>query len=141
MRLVLSSSLHAVLCGVELDQEVAEIVRIRDAVNALGESETAALRKMSIGSKSASGIKITFILKDKTDYFYYKLHEQDTAREKFDLLHAMSKKPEYSIKCQIGKGQFKEAVEANSILRDKSRQPKFAELAPRVGYTLATFVF
>jgi len=86
-------------------------------------------------------MKITFILKDFTEQFYTGngasivglLNMPDDA--KFDKLKHMA--AEKRITMKIGSGQFRDAVELNSMMRSPCRFE--FKLEPRKGYKLATF--
>ena len=86
-------------------------------------------------------MKVTFILKGKTDEFFNGfgdsikglLNMNDS--EKFSYLNR--NRNEYGFSMKIGAGDFRDAVELNQLLR----QPVSMEfrLEPRKGYRLATF--
>jgi len=98
-------------------------------------------------------IKVTVILKNFTDLFYTgrpSIDDDDTGikgfnnrtdADKFAWCAKSAKLPEYSdnVSIRIGTGQFRDAVELNSMLkRDYSMEYK---LENRRGYKLATFLF
>ena len=87
-------------------------------------------------------MKVTYILKNLTDTFYNGgfgipsfLDMPDS--EKFERLNALRHDMKDNIKQKIETGQFRDAVELNSLMK-KPHTVEF-KLEPRKGYKLATF--
>lgn len=88
-------------------------------------------------------MKVTFIMKDKTDAFYHGFGDSITGllnmsdADKFAYLN--KNRHDLSITMKIGSGQFRDSVELNQLLRTS---PKITfKLEARKGYKLATFEF
>lgn len=101
-------------------------------------------RKRKYATQSSTQeIKVTFHLKDLSDEFYNGFGEsikglmRMTDEEKFKYLNKTYQQKALKVKMKIGTGQFKDAVDLNSMLRGPC---KFDfKLEPRVGYKLVTF--
>lgn len=88
-------------------------------------------------------MKVTFILKNVTEAFYMGMGESIkgllnmTDVDKFTYLNKVRHDHVFGMK--IGKGQFRDAVELNAMLR--TNPAVSFSLEPRRGYKLATFTF
>lgn len=86
-------------------------------------------------------MKVTFIIRDVTDQFFTGFGEQIIGllnmvdMDKFN--HLNKNRSRFPMK--IGSGQFRDAVDLNSLLK-KNPYVEFS-LEPRRGYKLATFKF
>ena len=81
-------------------------------------------------------MKITATLHNLTDGFYAEFTSL-TPAEQFARLNKLRHDLPHCIKIKIGSGQFRDAVDFNSMLK---RPHTFtAKLEPRKGYKLATF--
>lgn len=80
-------------------------------------------------------MKITFILKDKTDAFYDHLNKQLSPKDQFHFLNEVARQGRATIK--IGNGSFRDRVDLNGMLRGDCLFD--FKLEPRRGYKLATF--
>jgi hypothetical protein len=80
-------------------------------------------------------MKITATLHDFSDGFYAELASM-APREIYDYLRKL-KNDSYCVKIKIGNGQFRDAVELNSMMRDPCTYTY--KLEPRRGYKLVTF--
>ena len=81
-------------------------------------------------------MKITATLHDLSDNFYAKLASM-APREKYDYLRRLKNDLPHCIKIKIGNGQFRDAVDLNSMMRGPCTYTY--KLEPRRGYKLATF--
>lgn len=83
-------------------------------------------------------MKVTYIIKDKTDFFYDKL-EAMTPVERYDYLNKNSHGTYamHGLLQKVGTGQFRDRVELNQIMREPHTIDY--KLEPRKGYKLATF--
>jgi len=89
-------------------------------------------------------MKVTFILKDKSDIFYngggYFCEVGLLQMEPLAQWERLQKQAHDGLATlKIGTGQFRDKVELNQILRS-GKSPTF-KLEPRKGYKLATFDF
>jgi len=88
-------------------------------------------------------MRVTYIIKNVTDVFYHGSEHGITGllnmpdMDKFNHLNKV--RHDMGISQKIGNGQFRDAVELNSMLK-KNPSVKFS-LEPRKGYKLATFEF
>jgi hypothetical protein len=81
-------------------------------------------------------MKITATLHDLTDNFYAELASM-APREIFSYLNKLKNDLPHCVKIKIGNGQFRDAVELNSMTRGPCAYAY--KLEPRKGYKLATF--
>ena len=95
---------------------------------------------------AAASIKVTFTLKDLSDYFYdgHKSMEMIglnnmSDREKFTYLVKKSQDMARNVKQKVGNGQFNDKVTLNQLMRNENVSLQYT-LADRKGYKLATFI-
>ena len=81
-------------------------------------------------------MKITATLHNLTDSFYAEFAALPAA-DQFAKLNKLRHDLPHCIKLKIGTGQFRDAVDLNSLL--KQSHTFTAKLEPRKGYKLATF--
>ena len=79
-------------------------------------------------------MKVTFILKNLSEYFYTEL---ENSNDKFKHLNSIRDLP---VTRKIGSGAFSEAVDFNIKYR-QCKEYKSYKLENRRGYKLATFIF
>ena len=81
-------------------------------------------------------MKVTFILKNLSEFFYKELNE---AKDKYDFLSKEAKSG-LNITKKIGNGQFNQAVDLNMKIRAGITYQNY-RLESRKGYKLVTFNF
>lgn len=79
-------------------------------------------------------MKVTFILKNLSEYFYSEL---DKSSDKFKYLNSIK---DLSVTRKIGTGTFSEGVDFSLKYR-QCKEYKSYKLENRKGYKLATFIF
>jgi len=88
-------------------------------------------------------IKVTFTVSDVSEAFFSGFGEsikgidKMTDRERFDYLMKLSKTGALNVKSRVASGQFRDAVELNSMLKGECKFSYTRE--PRRGYQLLTF--
>ena len=80
-------------------------------------------------------MKITFILHNISEYFYEKLDQTETNRDKYNLLLKLK---DLGVKPRIGNNSMRDAIEYNKFMRSDKDFSSY-ELASRRGYKLVTF--
>jgi hypothetical protein len=83
-------------------------------------------------------MKVTYTLKDLTEFWYAKIKEMST-QELFTYLAKQANGGDlrHLIKQKVGNGSFRDKVELNQLVR-AGHEMSF-KLEPRKGYKLATF--
>jgi N12 class adenine-specific DNA methylase len=127
----------------EQDNQMSEMVRISRMVSQMDNEELKALRNYSIGDDSeiSKPKQISFVLKDKSDQFFYTLSEIESVQDKYDYLvkHFETQGNINSVR-QIGSGNYGEAVELNTAMKGGKAQFAHFSLSPRRGYVQARFM-
>jgi hypothetical protein len=81
-------------------------------------------------------MKVTYVIKGKTQYFFDQLGTLDNAGAFAELQKCVADK--MNVTRKIGTGQMRDAVDLNTIV--KGAAPTFTfKIEPRAGYKLATF--
>lgn len=80
-------------------------------------------------------MKITFTLNNISSYFYEKLEQAETNRDKYNLLLKLK---DLGVKPRIGNGSMRDIIEYNKFMRSDKDFSSY-ELASRRGYKLITF--
>lgn len=80
-------------------------------------------------------MNITFTLNNISSYFYEKLEQTETNRDKYNLLLKLK---DLGVKPRIGDGSMRDIIEYNKFMRSDKDFSSY-ELASRLGYKLITF--
>lgn len=80
-------------------------------------------------------MKITFTLNNISSYFYEKLEQAETNRDKYNLLLKLK---DLGIKPRIGDSSMRDIIEYNKFMLSDKDFSSY-ELASRRGYKLITF--
>lgn len=80
-------------------------------------------------------MKITFTLNNISSYFYEKLEQAETNRDKYNLLLKLK---DLGVKPRIGDGYMRDIIEYNKFMMSDKDFNSY-ELASRRGYKLITF--
>jgi hypothetical protein len=95
--------------------------------------------EIEILKKRGKHMKVTFILKDLSEeYFYNLLNALETGNGKYEFILVSMETFPHFISQKIGRGQFKERVELNQLMRKTDVKIDF-KISDRRGYKLAAF--